>query len=106
MKKDKSLNQIFDEKQINDLPLPEYVYVKARRVKGQKMPPEGTRVNQFDEFFPGMISPVSGEIREQLRVPVDGKDRPGYDQRPSGGFLGCDGHAGGSQRPGSFRLYA
>ena len=71
MKKDKRLLQIYDEKQIIDLPLPEYVFVKHRELKGFKMPPEGTRVQKFQEFFPGVVSAVTGEIKETLNIPVD-----------------------------------
>lgn len=71
MRKDKRLLPIDYDKQINDFPLPEYIFLKFREEKDFKIPPAGTRINKFEEVLPGLISPVTGEIAEILKIPVD-----------------------------------
>ncbi|MEN8222966.1 MAG: 4Fe-4S dicluster domain-containing protein [Acidobacteriota bacterium] len=72
MIKEKKFLQIYDDKQINKSPLPDYIYLKLREQKGFKIPPAGTRISKFEELLPGIISPVSGEIKEMLKIPIDG----------------------------------
>ncbi len=71
MKKEKKFLQISEEKQINNFLSPEYVYLKVIEQKGFKLPPLGSKVSEFEEIIPGVVSPVSGEIMEILNVPVD-----------------------------------
>ena len=71
MKKEKRFLQISEEKQINNFPLPEYIFLKVTEQKGFKIPPVGSRVSKFEEIIPGVVSPVSGEIKEILNIPVD-----------------------------------
>lgn len=71
MKKEKKFLQIAKEKQINNFPLPEYIFLKVTEQKGFKMPPIGSRVSKFEEIIPGVVSPVMGEIKEILNIPVD-----------------------------------
>ncbi len=71
MKKEIKFNQEYDDIKIVELPLPEHIFLPANR-KNNKNLEVGDKINKFDEVVPGLIFPVTGEIREFLKMYVDG----------------------------------
>ncbi len=71
MMKEIKFNQEYDDIKIVELPLPEHIFLPVNR-KGNKNPEVGNQINKFDEVVPGLISPVKGEIKEFLKMYVDG----------------------------------
>ncbi|MCK5222736.1 MAG: hypothetical protein KAR14_14210 [Candidatus Aminicenantes bacterium] len=70
MMKEIKFNQEYDDIKIVDLPLPEYIFFPVNR-KGNKNLEVGNQINKFDEVVPGLISPVTGVIKEFLKMYVD-----------------------------------
>ncbi len=71
MKRD-VLSQEYDYLGITDFPSPDYLILPIGKYVGNKKLVVGKKLRKYEEIIPGLISPVTGEIVEIAKIPVNG----------------------------------
>ncbi len=74
MKKEIKFRQEYDEMMIGEIVLPEHIFLPITGSGDIGDLKVGDRINKYDEIFPGLISPVTGEIKEHLKMFIDGSE--------------------------------
>ncbi|MCK5004443.1 MAG: hypothetical protein KAS21_05110 [Candidatus Aminicenantes bacterium] len=72
MMKEIKFRQEYDDIKIAEISLPEHIFLPLNRNAGAVNLEVGHQINKFDEVVPGVISPVTGEIKEYLKMYIDG----------------------------------
>jgi len=72
MMKETKFRQEYKDLKIAEIPMPEHIFLPINGISGGGSLKVGKQIDKFDEVVPGVISPISGEIKEFLKVYVDG----------------------------------